>query len=172
MDKMLGSPGAPYIVSLMHLIETQSKTTLCHWSIGYAQKNILPIYEKHCPDDTRPRHAIGLAHAWLDGKVKFPEVRRSLDYQLPTQDITAASCADNAIRQAVFTIHVPMHSLRCAFFGATAVAYDRVGLNETAEVYDTIAEEFCAGYAAALRAVAVENEPNPANINWKNWLRV
>jgi hypothetical protein len=32
--------------------------------------------------------------------------------------------------------------------------------------YDKIAEEVCADYTAALRAVAAENEPNPARCVW------
>jgi hypothetical protein len=171
LPKMLGSADAPYIVSLMRLIETQSKTTLCNWSIDYAEKTVLPIYQRHCPDDSRPRHAIALAHNWLNGMAKFPEVRHSLDYRSPAQTSIIAFCADHAIRQAIFTIHVPMHSLRFAFYGAAAVAYDRVGINETAEIYDKIAEEFCANYEAALSDIAVKDEQNLANINWKNWLR-
>ncbi|MFP3154231.1 hypothetical protein LQZ18_07350 [Lachnospiraceae bacterium ZAX-1] len=63
-----------------------------------------------------------------------------------------------------------MHALRFAFFGAAAVAYDHAGLSETAEVYDKITEEFYIDYATALRTIAVDNELNPANVNWKNWL--
>ena len=56
--------------------------------------------------------------------------------------------------------------LGLAFYGAAAIAYDRVGINEKPEVYDQIAAEECAKMEAALRAVAVEDEPNPAKINW------
>jgi len=41
-----------------------------------------------------------------------------------------------------------------------------VGFDETPEVYDQIAAEECAKMEAALRAVAVDDEPNPAKINW------
>jgi len=41
-----------------------------------------------------------------------------------------------------------------------------VGLGETPEAYDQIAAEECARMEAALRAVAAENEPNPAKIHW------
>ena len=52
------------------------------------------------------------------------------------------------------------------FYGAAAIAYDSVGLNETAEVYDKIAKEVCADMTAALQVIAVEDEPNPAKIKW------
>ena len=44
--KMLGAADSPYIVSLMRLIETQSKATIAAWCIGYAEAQILPIYAK------------------------------------------------------------------------------------------------------------------------------
>ncbi|NLC52450.1 MAG: hypothetical protein GX770_00585 [Firmicutes bacterium] len=47
-----------------------------------------------------------------------------------------------------------------------AKKYDRVGLDETGEVYNKLAEEVCAEMTAALQAVAVENEPNPVKIKW------
>ena len=54
-----------------------------------------------------------------------------------------------------------------ACYGAAAAAYDRVGTAETPEVYNRLAEEECGRMEAALRAVAVENEQNPAKINWR-----
>ena len=73
--KMLSDVNAPYLQSLMRLIETQSKTTLANWSIDYAEAHILPIYEKHMSGDTRPRRALDAAKEWLDGKVKLPYVK-------------------------------------------------------------------------------------------------
>lgn len=46
LRKMLGSPDSPYIISLMRLIETQSKHTISCWAVSYAQQVMLPIYEK------------------------------------------------------------------------------------------------------------------------------
>ena len=53
--KMLGKADSPYIVSIMRLIEIQSKTTIAEWCIAYAEAHILPIYEKECPNDSRLR---------------------------------------------------------------------------------------------------------------------
>lgn len=53
LRKMLGTAESPYIVSLMRLIETQSKETIAIWCINYAEKNILPIYEEYDSKDTR-----------------------------------------------------------------------------------------------------------------------
>jgi len=43
-------------------------------------------------------------------------------------------------------------------------AYDRAGLGAADEIYAQIAEEVCADYINALRAVAVEREPHPAKL--------
>ncbi|WNX86163.1 hypothetical protein RWV98_07795 [Agathobaculum sp. NTUH-O15-33] len=79
----------------------------------------------------------------------------------------AAQAAARACGQAAACFHTPTHSLGLAFYGAAALAYDRVGTGESAAVYERIAAEECAKMEAALRAVAVENEPNPAKINWR-----
>ncbi|MCL1830921.1 MAG: hypothetical protein FWG21_05770 [Oscillospiraceae bacterium] len=66
----------------------------------------------------------------------------------------------------VFKFSVSNHSLGLAFYGAAAIAYDRVGLDEPSEVYDQIAAKECEKMEAALRAVTVKNELNPAKISW------
>ena len=78
----------------------------------------------------------------------------------------AAQAAARTCGQASAVVHTLSHSLGLYFYGAAAIAYDRVGLNESAEVYNMIAEEVCADITAALQAVAVEDEPNPAKIKW------
>lgn len=74
--KMLGNADSPYIVSLMRLIETQSKTTLVNCCFNYTEEYILPIYEKTYPTDTRPQDALNAAKDWLDGKIKLPAVKK------------------------------------------------------------------------------------------------
>ena len=52
------------------------------------------------------------------------------------------------------------------FYAAAAIAYDRKGLDAADKAYAAIAEEVCLDYTDALRAVAVENEPDPAKLKW------
>jgi hypothetical protein len=59
--KMLNDINAPYLQSLMRLIETQSKITLANWYTGYAEEHILSIYEKSYPNDNRPRNTLTAA---------------------------------------------------------------------------------------------------------------
>lgn len=171
LRKMLGTADSPYIVSLMRLIETQSKENIARWCMDYCQEHILPIFEKHCPGDDRPRHAISAARDWFEGNKKLPEVKsiilnechaaaRELD------DNPAAQASARACGQVSACFHTPTHSLGLAFYGTAAIAYDRVGISEMPEVYDEIAAEECAKMEAALRAVAVTDEPNPVKIKW------
>ncbi len=169
--KMLGAADSPYIISLMRMIETQSKATIASWCMEYAAAHILPIFEKRRPGDGRPRQAIDAARDWFCGKKKLPEVKNIIlnacHAAAREQDADpAAQAAARACGQAAACFHTPTHALGLAFYGTAAIAYDRVGLHEKPEVYDQIAAEECAKMEAALRAVSVENEPNPAKIKW------
>ena len=171
LRKMLGDVNATSCVALRELIDTQSKDTIRKWCLGYATDKMLPIFEKHCPDDTRPRSAVEAAHEYLDGKVKFPVVKNIIlnECHAAARELEAnpiAQAAARAVGQGSAVVHTLTHSLGLFFYAAAAVAYDRLGLDASEEVYAEIAEEVCLDYTAALRAVAVENEPNPAKLKW------
>ena len=162
---------APSAVALRELIDTQSKDTIRKWCLEYAEAKLLPIFEKHCPCDDRPRNAVAAAHDYLDGKVKFPVVKDIILNQChqAARELDAnptAQAAARAVGQGSAVVHTLTHSLGLFFYAAAAVAYDRVGIEASDEVYTAIAEEVCLAYTAALRAVAVENEPNPAKLKW------
>lgn len=171
LRKMLGKADSPYIISLMKVIETQSKETISKWCLDYTEEHILPIFEKHCPGDARPHKALEVSRRWFEGKVKLPEVKNIILNECHAaarelEDNPAAQAAARACGQAAACFHTPTHSLGLAFYGTAAIAYDRVGLAEAPEAYDKIAREECAKMEAALRAVSVDNEPNPAKIKW------
>ncbi|MDR2581687.1 MAG: hypothetical protein LBC85_11945 [Fibromonadaceae bacterium] len=169
--KMLSDINAPYLQSLMKLIETQSKATLAHWSIDYARENILPIYERVLPGDERPKNALDAANEWLAGKVKLPYVKNIIlnECHAAAREAEGNPIAQTVARtcgQAAATIHAPTHSLGLALYGALAVAYNKLGINASWDALVNVAAEECAKMESALRAVAVKNEPNPAKINW------
>ena len=171
LRKMLGKADSPYIVSLVRLIETQSKQTLADWCLSYTENYILPIFEKQCPGDLRPRSALAAARDWLAGKIKFNTVKQIIlnECHAAARELDGNPIAQAAARtcgQAAAVIHTPTHSLGMVFYGSAAIAYDRVGLEQTPEVYDSIAAEECAKMETALRKIARPNEPNPAKINW------
>jgi len=126
--KMLGDWRDPHVESIMRLIETQSKGTISNWCIDYAYEYILPIFERHCPGDDRPRRALLAAREWLLGNVKLPYVKniilnechaaaRELDNIPPAQ--AAARCCG----QAAACIHTPTHSLGMCKNGSRSPGY-------------------------------------------------
>ena len=180
LRKTLGDVNAPSTIALRELIDTQSKATIRRWCLEYAEKKLLPIFEKHCPGDNRPRNAVNAAHDYIDGKVKFPVVKniilnechqaaRELDNNPIAQGRAAQAAACAAARgvgQGSAVVHTLTHSLGLFFYAAAAVAYECVGPDATDEVYAAIAEEVCLDYTAALREIAVADEPNPAKLKW------
>ena len=171
LRKMLGDVNAPSCAALRELIDTQSKETIRKWCLNYATEKMLPIFEKHCPGDNRPRNAVNAAYDYLDGKVKFPVVKSLILNECHTaarelDGNPIAQAAARAVGQGSAVVHTLTHSLGLYFYAAAAVAYDRIGLNASEEAYAEIAEEVCLDYTNALQAVAVENEPNPAKLKW------
>jgi len=167
LRKMLCSLDAPYVKNIMSLIETQSKATIGTWCLSYAEENILSIYEKAYPEDARPRESLASARAYFAGEIKFCDVKNDCFTAAREARVNpAAQAAARACHQAVAVAHTTRHSLGVICYGAAAIVYDRVGIRETDETYEHLAEIECAKMETALRAGAVENEPNPAVPNW------
>ena len=169
--KTLGDVNSPSAVALRNLIDTQSKETIRNWCLDYAENKILPIFEKHCPKDPRPRNAVNAARDYIKGKVKFPAVKNIIlnECHAAARELDsnpAAQAAARAVGQGTVVVHTLTHSLGLFFYAAAAVAYDREGLEAPDEVYDKIAEEICVDYTDALRSIAAESEPNPVRLKW------
>lgn len=169
--KMLSDLNAPYIQSLMKLIETQSKTTLANWAVDYSECVLLPLWYKHYQEDQRPQNALNAAREWLSGAIKLPQAKAViLECHAAAREAegnSVAQAAARAIGQCASTIHSARHCIGLAFYGALAVAYDRLGADTSWTQIEQYAGEECGRMEAKLRAVAVENEPNPAKIDWK-----
>lgn len=170
LRKMLGSADSPYIVSLMRVIETQSKTTITKWCVDYAEEHILPIYESAYVGDFRARNALKASRDYIEGKMKLADAKKLLREATAAareaEENPIAQAAARAVAQAAATINTSTNSLALAFYGSAAIAYTRVGTLEKADIYDQIATEECGKMEEALRSIAVENEENPAKINW------
>lgn len=78
LRKMLGSIEDLHTISLMRLIETQSKATLATWAIDYAENNFLEIYKQSYPDDHRLYNVIGASKEFINGTRKLSEVKYHL----------------------------------------------------------------------------------------------
>ncbi|MGG7057187.1 putative immunity protein [Clostridium tertium] len=168
--KMLGKSDSPYIISLMRLIETQSNNTIIKWCNEYAKEHILPIYEKDYPNDLRLKNALNAVNEWLERKIKLVEAKKIIkEVQVAAREAEgnpAAQAAARAIGATTTTINTVTSSLGLAFYGAAAIAYSSVSVNEKAQVYDEIAARECEKMEEALRKIAIVDEPNPAKINW------
>lgn len=169
--KMLNDWDAPYIQSLVKLIETQSKPTLAIWAVNYAERVILPLWSKYYPDDLRPQNALNAAREWLSGAIKQPQAKTAiLECHAAAREAGAnpiAQAAARTIGQSASTIHSARHCIGLALYGALAVAYDTLGTNAPWVQLEQCAAVECRRMLDALRSIAVENEPNPAKINWK-----
>ncbi len=168
--KMLGKADSPYIVSLMRLIETQSKNTIVKWCNEYARENILPIYEKDYPEDSRLKNALNAVNECLEGNMKLTEAKKIIkEVQIAAREVEgnpAAQAAARAIGATTATINTVTSSLGLAFYGAAAIAYSSIGVNANSEVYDEIAARECKNMEEDLRKISIIDEPNPAKINW------
>jgi hypothetical protein len=170
LRKMLGNWHQPEIQSLVKLIETQSKITIVNWCLNYAEKHYLPIYEAALPNDQRPRVSLDKARAWLQGKIKLPEVKKAIlechAAARETEKQPILQAAARAIGQAASSVHAATHALGIAFYGAAVIAYSEAGLEASADEYDKIASTEFINIYNSLKEMSVENEPNPAKVSW------
>lgn len=169
--KMLSDWNAPSLQSLRRLIETQSKETLANWAIAYSEAVLQPLWERDYPEDLRPQQALRAARQWLAGTIKLPQAKKEiLACHAAAREAAGhpvAQAAARAIGQSAATIHAAQHCIGLFFYGALAVAYEQLGTDAPWEQIEHCAAAECGRMEAALRAIAVENEPNPARIDWK-----
>ena len=168
--KMLSDWEAPYIQALVRQIETQSKATLVHWAVDYAADLILPLWRKHYPKDERPLKALKASRDWMAGAIKLPEAKKIiLDCHAAAREADgnpAAQAAARAIGQCASTIHSARHCIGLPLYGALALAYDKLGTQASWDDLEACAATECARMLYALLQVSVEDEANPAGINW------
>jgi hypothetical protein len=169
--KMLSDWKTPHIQSLMKLIETQSKATLAIWAVDYSGQVILPLWSKYYPADLRPQNALNAARAWLSGTIKLPQAKPAIlgchAAAREAEGNPVAQAAARAIGQSASTIHAARHCIGLAFYGALAVAYDRLGTDAPWGQIEKCAAEECGRMEAALHAIALEKEQDRVKIDWK-----
>ena len=110
------------------------------------------------------------ARQWLDGEIKLPQAKPAIlachAAAKEAEEFPVARGAARAIGQSASTIHSARHCIGLAFYGALAVAYEELGITTPWDQLEQRAEEKCWKMYRALQAIAVENEPNPAKIEW------
>ncbi len=170
LRKMLTDIDAPYIVSLMRLMETQSAATIARWCVDFAQARLLPLWEASFPEDTRPLAALDAARAHLAGQLTLSEAKKQImPCRIAAREAEGAPIAQGAARAidaAASAIHNQAGALGIALYGALTIAYSQAGTDAPWNTLEPIAIETCGEIEGALRAVAVEGEGNPARIKW------
>ena len=95
---------------------------LAEWALQCAE-HVLPLFEAHAPDDSRPRDAIVVGRAWIRGEVPMAVahdtafIANAAARGLPDSPKFAALCAG----QAVAVAHVAAHDLGAAAYAIRAV---------------------------------------------------
>lgn len=168
--KMLADINAPYLRSLMRIMETQSKVTIANWCIAYADTHILPLWQGSFPEDNRPAAALDAARDYLAGRMTLPEAKKHITECRKAAREAEGSLipqgAARAIDTAASAIHNSAGALGIALYGSLTMAYKQVGIAVPWETLEPLAATECQRMEAALRAIAVENEPNPVKIKW------
>jgi hypothetical protein len=103
----------------------EDQKALATWSADCAER-VLPLFEKACPGDDRPRKAIEKCREWVrTGVFSMAVIRHaSLSAHAAAREAPdeAARYAARAAGQAVGTPHVAQHSVGGAYYALKAVA--------------------------------------------------
>lgn len=170
LRKMLGRVDEPDIVELMAVIETQSKETLSGWALDWAENYFLEIYEKQYAEDFRLRDLISACRECLKGDRPLKEVKPFLKEGRETAKEAEGNPVGQAAARAIATAcAVPQtvtNALGFTFYGAAAIVYDSVGLEEKPEIYDRMATKELRKMLESLKAASVADEQNPVKIKW------
>ncbi|HSK69242.1 MAG TPA: hypothetical protein VLA21_08300 [Candidatus Limnocylindria bacterium] len=124
-------PDLPEVLSLRDAMRGRETTALARWACGYAEAAMLPLWERRCPGDSRPRAALDAAGEWLAGRVKLPQARAAIlachAAAREAEADPAAQGAARAIGHAASAIHSARHAMGLALYGALALACDTLG---------------------------------------------
>ena len=109
------------------------KETLVIWACNCAE-HVLPFFEEKYPNDNRPRKALEVARAWLNGELSVGEVRsaafESHAAASEVEDDKACAVARSAGHVAA-TIHVTGHASHAAIYAAKVDPNERLWQYET-----------------------------------------
>lgn len=106
------------------MIEGKSKDyrSLVLWAAACAE-HVLPIFEKVCPGDDRPRKAIVAGRAWVHGEMTISEARAAAfaaHAAARDTDNFAARAAARAAGHAAAAVHVSGHAPHAAKYAVDA----------------------------------------------------
>jgi len=109
----------------MEKYDKEDQGLLAIWAADCAER-VLPIFERACPKDDRPRKAVDACRTWARrGAFRMAIIRQaSLAAHAAAREAKenrAACFAAHAAGQAVATAHVPQHAFGAAYYALRAV---------------------------------------------------
>jgi hypothetical protein len=110
-------------------LDAQEHSSLACWAADCAE-HVLPVFERACPGDDRPRKALHAARAWAGGETRVGEAcaaALAAHAAARETDDPAARAAARAAGQAAATAHVTHHASHAATYATTAASLARVG---------------------------------------------
>lgn len=168
--KMLADWQAPYLQSLIALIETQSKETLVRWVIDYCELRLVPVWKATNDKDQRPQMALHLARLWMDKKVKLNEVKQAIYacHNAAKEEVQPGLVAiARAIAQSASTVHSPRHCIGLALYGSLGLAYHALGTDVSFDELEKYAGIICQDMQTELEKIAITDEKNIAKMTWR-----
>ena len=139
---------------------------LADWALACAE-HVLPLFEDLRPEDSRPRDALGVGHAWIRGEVPMKDAHQAAFQANAAARGMAdpAKFAALAAGQAVAVAHVAAHDLgaaayaiRAAGAGVPAEAAERARADERQWQRDRLPD--------AVRELVLEDQRNRSAICW------
>lgn len=160
-SKTLGSRDTPCVLAFESALSGVDKPIAARWAIATARDVLLPVFQRHAPQDTRLDITLDAALDWLDGKVKLPYVKNLIlnaahQAAREMEHLPAAQAAARACAQAASAIHVKSHALGIIFYGAAALAYEQMGTGAEKSEYDSFLDKHCQKMTASLQEYAAQ----------------
>jgi hypothetical protein len=110
-------------------LDGQGRRALARWAADCAD-HVLPVFERACSTDDRPRQAVQAARAWAAGEIRAGEAAAAAlaaHAAARRAEDPAACAAARAAGHAAATAHVARHASHAATYAATAASLAGVG---------------------------------------------
>ena len=139
---------------------------LAGWALACAE-HVLPLFEDLRPEDSRPRDALGVGHAWIRGEVPMKDAHQAAFRANAAARGMAdpAKFAALAAGQAVAVAHVAAHDLGAAAYAIRA-AGARVPADDAEWARAEEREWQRDRLPAAVRDLVLEDQRNRNAICW------
>lgn len=140
---------------------------LAEWALECAE-HVLPLFEEHQPQDSRPRVAIEAGRGWIRGDVRMTDSRRlAFEANAAARHVPdPAKFAALSAGQAAAVPHVAAHDLGAAAYAIRAVGAG-VPASEAAQARAAERDWQRAQLPAAVRELVLDDQRRRSAICWR-----